>query len=460
MPNALLINPPSVRLVEKRTRKFHRRFPPLSLLITASLLRQKDWNVRLVDINATREFSSDKLRDEARRSDLVVLTTNPYADWQCPSLDIDHILDLARSLPPERLIITGNHGTHFPGGMLRETGAAVVVRNEPEQAALEVGEAWRGGAPIDQIQGISFKNGDGHRHNPPRALVPMDELPAPAYDLVNLNNYYYELLGERFALLESSRGCPYSCNFCNLSMFQNRYRKQSSERFLEQADALIETQGCRSLYVFDLEFAINRKMVEVVSKHFIDRDYVRRFGFRWSCQTRADSVDEDLLKLMKASGCSLIHFGVEAGDEGILKQTNKRIKKDAIRAGIAATKKVGIQTAAFFMFGHPGETRSDYQKTLDFALELDPTYASFHALLPFPGSPLFEQHHGKGPYWDEPLILKRSYFTAAQEAEISQFIKTAYIRFYLRPRIWPGLMQGQWSNYARLAKLFWQQIWQ
>jgi len=460
MPAALLVNPPSRRLVERRTRKFHRRFPPLSLLITAAQLRDSGWSVRVLDLNADPLADTSTLRDLSRVSDLTVLCTNPYADWQCPSLDIDHILELSRDLPKDRLVVTGNHGTHYPAGILRETGAAVVVRNEPELTTFEVAEAWRRSGGLGDISGISFRDGEAIRHNPTRPLTPMKTLPAPAYDLIDLANYHYELLGDRFALLEASRGCPFSCNFCNLSMFQDKYRKQNTEEFLNQADELIEKHGCRSLYIFDLEFAINRKMVEAVSQHFIKKDYKRRYDFRWCCQTRADSVDGPLLAQMKESGCTLIHFGVEAGNEGILRQTNKRIRREQIRAGIEATRNAGIDTAAFFMFGHPGETEANYQETLDFAVSLNPTYASFHMLLPFPGSPLFEQRFGKGPYWDEPLSLKRSYFSPDQEKKISSFIRNAYLRFYMRPRIWPGLLHRHWSDGARITKLFWQQVWQ
>ena len=454
MPKAILINPPSAQLVERRTLKFHRRFPPLSLLVTAGLLRTKGWSVELVDLNTRPRLAGAGLEQAVEDASLVVLTTNPYADWQCPSLDIAHILKLARSLRGQRLVITGNHGTHYPGAMLRETGAAVVVRNEPEQSTVDVAEAWRTSGSIGGIPGISFRDGDRNRHNGPRALVPLESLPSPAYDLVDLGDYYYELLGQRFALLETSRGCPFSCNFCNLSMFQNRYRKSSVERVLAEIDTLVETHGCRSLYIFDLEFAINRRMVKEVCGHLVRRDYKRRFGFRWCCQTRADSVDPDLLQLMKQSGCDLIHFGVEAGEAGVLARTRKRIKLEQIRAGVRATKRAGIRTAAFFMFGHPGEGPSDFQATLDFALELSPTYASFHALAAFPGSPLFEERYGKGPYWEEPLILNRTYFSPEDEAAIARFIRKAYLRFYLRPQIWPGLLEGHWRDCVGQIRLF------
>src|SRR6266540_568678 len=107
------------------------------------------------------------------------------------------------------------------------------------------------------------------------------------------------------------------------------------------------------------------------------------------------------------------------------------------------------------MLGHPGETVSDYRETLNFALEINPTYASFHPLVAFPGSPLYEKQFGKGPYWDEPLVLSRTYRTIGQEMAVAQFVRKSYLRFYLRPWIWPRLMHDQLFNCFRGFRLFW-----
>ncbi|MBF0289013.1 MAG: radical SAM protein [SAR324 cluster bacterium] len=455
MAKALLIAPAAERLVSKNTRKFHRTFPPLSLLIVAALLRQSGWEVALHDLNADPAISPEQVQNDAVHCDLVVLTTNPYADWQCPSLETEHIFEWACLLPSEHLVITGNHGTHYPGSVLKHTGALVVVREEPEWAILEVAESLRKHGDLSQIMGISYRQGEAHHHNPERSLQSMNEFPPPAYDLIDLKNYQYELLGGNFALLESSRGCPYSCNFCNLSMFQNSYRKKEPELFLQELDTLVEVHGCRSLYIFDLEFTISRKMLNAVCEHLIKKDYAKCYGFRWACQTRADSVQENLLPLMKQSGCALIHFGVEAGNAGILRQTNKKITKARIKEGIKATQHAGIAAAAFFIFGHPKETVSHYEETLDFALELSPHFASFHPFLSFPGSPLFIEKYGPGPYWEDPIREEVTFFTPEQEKMTAQFVKKAYRKFYLRPRyIWQLLTQGDWGLYMRQLKLF------
>ena len=460
MPKVLLINPPAEGLVGKNTKKFHRRFPPLELLLTATLLREVGWEAELHDLNADPEKTLDDTLHSSKSADYIVCTTNPYADWQCPSFAISSALNLAKKLPPDKLIVIGNHGSHYPGSLIRSTGAKVVVRNEPEFTILELAKSFKttlAEQDLSTVAGISYRQGAGGSvHNPTRDLGKVDELPFPAYDLVKVENYYYELLGSNFALLEASRGCPFSCNFCNLSMFQNSYRKSSIDRFLDQIDRLVTEHGCRSLYIFDLEFTINKKMVKAVAEHIIKKNYVKDLGFRWACQTRADTIQKgELLVAMRDSGCKLIHFGVEAGNAKILENTNKKIDKENIKIGISATKAVGIKAAAFFIFGHPEETEKNYQETLDFALELSPDYASFHPLLPFPGSPLFEQKFGKSPYWDEDIKLDLTYFTKDQQSVLNKFVRKAYLRFYLRPSyILSQVFHGDFDLYLRQFNLF------
>lgn len=456
MKTVLLIVPASEGLVGKKQKKFHRRFPPLSFLVAAQMLRNAGFNVKLADLNANPDLTAEGVIQEAREAHFVVLTTNPYADWQCPSYAIESVLEFAKRLPGEKLAITGNHGTHYPGSVMQTTGARYIIRNEEEMGILNLALAITDQKPVDEISGISFKKADGsHQHNPVAKLPPMVDLPDPAYDLVRLEDYYYELLGENFALLEASRGCPFSCNFCNLSMFQRKYRKTDADRVKRQIEDLVETKGCKSLYIFDLEFTVNRKMAMELSQFMVEKDYKKKYGFKWACQTRADSVDDELCAVMKQSGCELIHFGVEAGNEMILKETNKKITKDGIRKGIHAARKAGIKTAAFFIFGHPGETVEHYRDTLNFALELNPTYASFHPMLPFPGSPQFEKTFGPGPYWEEPMKVDMTYFTPEQEKVVVGFVRRAYKKFYLRPLyLWGQLVHGDWSLYQRQWRLF------
>lgn len=457
MPSVLFIVPPAHQRIGRQQLKFHRTFPPLSCLLSASLLRTHGWNVDLIDMNARPDISEDEVRSKAAMADVLVYTTNPYADWQCPSFDIEHQLRFAATLPPLKTLITGNHASHFPGDLLKQTNALACVRDEPEFTLLAACTALHQQQTLAEVEGLSWRDGDTIKHNPARAPRPLQELPFPAYDLINLADYHYELLGGHFALLETSRGCPYRCNFCNLSMFQQSYRRDHSDKIIAQVRTLVEQHGCRSLYFFDLEFTLNRKVVQEVCQALIDLDYVTRFGFRWCCQTRADSVTPELLSLMKQAGCSLIHFGVEAGNPQILAATNKKIDQAGIRRGLAAAKAAHISTAAFFIMGHPNETPAHFEETLQFALELNPTFASFHPFLSFPGSPLYTERHGPGPYWDLPLDLTPTFLTPEQATLVEQAVRRAYFKFYLRLGYIAGLLwRGDWTLYRRQFKLFWK----
>lgn len=451
MKSVVFLIPPPAEQVNRKTRKFHRRFPPLSELMSAALFRQNGWQVSLFDLYADDSLDIDSVIKTANQADVAILTTNPYADWQCPSLDLAPVQSFALKLAHPKLILTGNHGTHYPKALLENLRAKAVVRAEPEGTLLATAEGLLLGSDLSKIPNLSFLGPQGVHHNPKGALPPMDELPSPAYELVNLANYHYEILGDRFALLEAARGCPFSCNFCNRSMFENKYRKKSLAKFLAEVDDLVINHRCESLYVFDLEFTINKPLVKGFCEHLIQKNY----KLRWACQTRADSVDAEMLALMKKSGCRLIHFGVESGDEEILKQTNKRIKRDDIREGVRLTQAAGINSAGFFILGHPGETRAHFEKTLQFATELDLTYASFHPLLPFPGSPLFEQRFGAGPYWDAPIPKDLSYFTPSEEAVVLAFVQKAYWKYFLRPKtLWRAVAHGDPKLYLRQFRLF------
>jgi hypothetical protein len=165
-------------------------------------------------------------------------------------------------------------------------------------------------------------------------------------------------------------------------------------------------------------------------------------------------VDAELLKRMKRAGCRLIHFGVESGSQRVLDSTNKKITLEAIRRGIRLTKEAGIETACFFMFGFPGERASEMEETLAFAKELNPTYASFHAVTPYPGTsigqvakPLQNGPDGEmsfPPYCPDhdPLFL-------------DAMVRRAYLSYYLRlSYILSRLKQGDPSSLIRQIRLF------
>lgn len=415
---AIFINPDWGRLISRKGSRFNRKWPPLCLLNCASLLEKHGLEAEIIDLRAEKSGSSAFL-GKISGADRVFVTSSPIDRWQCPNLEINDFFDFLRPLPKENLYIMGAHGTMSPEKVLAATGAKAVIRREPEMTVLELSEA----RPLSGIEGITYMQAGKVVHNPDRQLLDMGELPVPAYHLIDLSRYRYELLGSRLALLETSRGCPHSCSYCYQGMYGWRqYRRKPLEKVLNEIDIIVNTSGPKSLFFIDLEFTLDRSFVQKICSHIIEKGY----RLRWSCQTRADTVDRELLKKMKEAGCRLIHYGVETGSERILASINKKIRLADIREGISATKVSGIETACFFMFGFPGETLSDMEETIKLALELNPTYASFHIASPYPGTALYSA----GNFSE---MFPEAYTHEHSSEVLKGMVRKAFKRFYLRP---------------------------
>lgn len=266
----------------------------------------------------------------------------------------------------------------------------------------------------------------------------------PAFRLLDFGYYRYEILGDRFALLETTRGCHYRCHFCLLKMYGKGYRRKDPDQVVREVTYLVGEAGARTGYFIDLEFTAAREYVWDLCERLI----VAGLPFEWACQTRADYVDGPLLNLMKRAGCRLIHFGVESGSARVLAATNKRITLEQIERGVVEAKQAGIDQVCFFMFGFPGETQEDMDATITFAKRLNPTYASFHAVSPYRGTTLYEMSGS-----DE---LFPEVFSKEHDSDILQgIVNRAFQQFYLRPAVlWSRLCRMDLRLWRRQAALF------
>jgi radical SAM superfamily enzyme YgiQ (UPF0313 family) len=419
----LLINPHWSTLRRQRQGMFRRAWPPLDLALAAQMLEDDGLEVRVVDNNVERH-TPKALGLLAQGYDAVFVTTSPYDRWQCPALDITFFYETLRHLPRERLVVMGAHISERPEIALRETGAAGAILHEPEVAIREVcRQGLRPGQP-----GVACLTGDELEVGPASTPLDLESAPFPAFHRLPMDRYHYELMGRAFTLLEASRGCPYRCSFCYLGMYGARFRQKSVDRFFEEIQWAVTRHGRRNIYFMDLEFALNRRFVWALCERIL----ARGLQVRWCCQTRVTDVDDELVALMKRAGCRLIHFGVESGSVRVLRETGKGITLDEARRAIAVTRRQGVASAVFLNLGFPGETREEIRATRDFAVELDPSYASFHLVIPFPGTPLARQR-------PMPSLAPAQYpqSTAGSEAQfrsLKRDLRLCYAKFYLRPR--------------------------
>ncbi|MFH1090945.1 MAG: radical SAM protein [Pseudomonadota bacterium] len=422
-------------------RRYQRAWPPLDLLTAAALLRRHGHEPSLVDLRAAR-ISPAELQAQAAEADLILLQTTPIDRWQCPDLNWEALLGLALRLPEEKTVIAGAHGTLRPDLILKTTGALALIRGQPEGPLLSL---VRAGLDPRGLSGFSYMDKSRPVHEPDQRPIPLDALPPPAYDLVDLDRYGYELLGPRLALLETSRGCPFSCSFCLKAMYGPDVTFKTTTQVVEEVRSVVG-RGARSIYFIDLEFSLRRPETMVLCHEMMKLG----LSFKWCCQTRVDAVDPELLTAMRKAGCRLIHFGLETGAEHLLEAVNKKASLQQARQAIEWCRRLEIQTACFFLFGLPGENRADRRRTMALARELTPTYASFHAAAPYPGTALNSLARGNEAY---PACLAEHDLD-----ELASEIRRAYLSFYLRPsyilsRLKEEKLKDLWPKLLLLYKL-------
>ena len=201
--------------------------------------------------------------------------------------------------------------------------------------------------------------------------------------------------------------------------------------------------GIREIWVLDENFTVNRGRVLALSEEILRR------GLRipWSIKSRVDLVDAELLRALRRAGCYSIHFGVESGDEHMLRVIQKDITREQVRRAFRLSREAGLEVTAAFMLGFPGETREQIERTVDFALELEPNFAQFSIAIPLPGTELYRLGLERGlfarDHWREfarnpvPDFRPPGWHEIFSRPELDSLLELAYRKFYLRPRyVW------------------------
>jgi radical SAM superfamily enzyme YgiQ (UPF0313 family) len=422
---------------------YNRRWPPLELLNCAAILEADGHQVRIVDAQA-EGLPPEQVAARVASAEMAVLTSSALDRWQCPSFQLQPVTQLVEKLRGrvEKLFLTGFHGTVRPEAMLEMTGVDAIIRGEPEQTVREIAA----GRPRRETPGLTFVRDGRLVSTSDRAALDMTSLPVPAFHLLDLKHYQYEILGPRFMVLEGARGCPYPCTFCSRVIQGKRIRRKTVEQLGREVEVAVGEFGVRNVYFIDLEFTASPELAEGICRYILERS----ISVRWCCQTRADQVDEPLLRLMRQAGCRLIHFGIETGSPRIAEQIRKNISPEQQRSALEMARRLGMETLCFFLLGHPGETAQQMQQTIDLARRLNPTYASFHRVSPYEGAPLYEQSAGDS---DELFPV----FAGSQEEQrkVDRLVRQAVWSYYVRPRyIFSRLFRASPISLWRQLRLF------
>jgi len=409
------------------------QWPPLSLATAAALLRQEGHRVTLRDYPAAAR-GVGALAEEIRR------LRPAFAIWSTGSPTISSDIALARVVreqaPDCVTAVIGTHVTVRPEAALAEASLDVVVRGEPEGTLRRL---CRGG-PYREVLGISWRDhGGAVRHNPDAPWLEPGEIPAPAWDGLDLGAYRLPLQGRRFLMVAPVRGCPWGCSFCTAPLYYGRrLRHRPVARVVDEMAENADRFGIREFLFWADTFTADRLYVQALCRAILERG----LKISWSCNSRVDTIDEETLRLMKKAGLWMISFGLESGSDAVLAASGKGITAAQSCAAVSLAHRLGIRVAGHFIFGLPGETEETMAGTLAMALGMPLDVAQFYAAAPFPGTGLHDEalrrgwliREGKGGF--EPAFSQGQAvmeLPGLPPGRVDAFRRRAYRRFYLRP---------------------------
>ncbi len=435
-------------------------WPPISLTESAAVLRQRGHEVQVNDCSV-EGVDKQKLKEVVREfsPDLVVMNSTT------PSLNFDMTIPslIKEEFPDVKIAAFGIHVGSLPDESFAMNDALdFIVRGEPEMTIADLADNLSSGGDLTKVPGLSSRVNGSIVHAEDREFIPdINELPYPAWDLVNLDNYTLPFSGNRFLMVTTARGCPYKCTYCVApSYYGRKIRMRKVDSIVEELEFLRSKYGVEDFFFWSESFTIIKKAIKDLCREIIRRD----LKIRWVCNSRVDNVDLELLELMKKAGCWMISYGVESGDQQILDSIKKDITIDKIRESIKLTRQVGFQIAGHFVLGLPGETKATLRKTYDFACNLDLDYAQFYCASPWPGSEFYKTAKSEGwlasDNWDDyeqdKSVLN---YPGLSAEEITKFRDWASIHFYMRTKIvWRTLTRikspGEFINFIKMLRAF------
>lgn len=325
-----------------------------------------------------------------------------------------------------------------------------------------------------EVKSVSYKTSDGQLHRNPDGpvIADLDSLPWPAYHLFKMNRYTNlqpatdAVPGERSFSILTSRGCPYRCTFCSQSIMPIKWRARSPENVIEEWRHLVRDLGALEIGVLDDSANIRKNRLHQLADLLIT-ERLNHVPWIFVNGIRANLADYDLLVKLKKAGLKRTAFGVETGDEQMIIKIDKHVDHDTIRQAFKNAKAAGIETIGFFIIGLPGDTRETMEKTIDFAIELDPMIANFSMMTPYPGTIVYEQVKKHGRFlvqdWEDYVFFdqKARYEMGELTAELmEEMYRKAYRQFYWRPKYILRAMSRKdfWLKFGRNARIAWRTI--
>lgn len=365
-------------------------YPPLGILYISAYLEQHGFAAHVFDST----FSNfEKLRQYLleQKPDLIGIYTNLMTKLNV--LKIIRFIKDEPSLQHVRIILGGpevrNHKDHF-----LQYGADVIVFGEGEETMLDLVQAYakETNPDLHGIAGTAFMNDAGQVVvNAERTLIrDVNQLPFPARDKIDLQQYFNvwkQKHGVSMLNLSTMRGCPYSCKWCSRAVYGSSYRRRNPGLVVDEIQWLKDHFQFDMIWFVDDVFTINPKWL----REFAAEMQQRKLNVSYEIITRADRLNEEMILLLKQSGCFRVWIGAESGSQKIIDAMDRRVKVEQVRSMIQMVKSYGMEAGTFIMLGYPGEDEKDIEETLYHLKYADPSQYTVTVAYPIKGTPLYNE---------------------------------------------------------------------
>jgi radical SAM superfamily enzyme YgiQ (UPF0313 family) len=399
----VLVNPPSETDTQRSRYITHllNTLPQLGIAYLAASMRKRGFSARVLDAQALGLSHSETINTILSWSPDMVGCTG-YTS----SIESAHRISEAikKTTPETTTVVGGPHVTAVPKMTLsRYPLFDFGLQGEGEITLPELAAALRNGASPAGIPGLVYREGDRIVVNErPPLISNLDTLPPPAFDLfVGFpKSYRPPVLHSprgRGATLVTSRGCPFSCIFCDRSLFGEKYRTHSVDYIIEMISRLKRDYNIKHIIFYDDNFTARKKHL----RNLLEKIMGLPFPITWNCDARADQVDTELLADMKRAGAWMINYGVETANEELLKFLNKSLSLDRVVEAVHLTKEAGIRVKGLFMIGIPGETEKTIANTKAFLSRLPFDFINISKFTPYPGCEIYRNIQKYGEFEEE-----------------------------------------------------------
>ena len=373
---------------DEKEKQIMKPYPPLGILYISAYLEQHNYDNDVFD-STFNSFIKWQEQVINTKPDIIAIYTNLMT-----KLNVLRMIKFVRSqkeLSHTKIVLGGPEVKNHIDNFLKY-GADIIVFGEGEETMLELVKHFHftPNNDLTQINGIAYLK-EKTKKNPDRALrKDINELPFPNRKKIDLNSYFEvwkDRHGHSVISLSTMRGCPYTCKWCSRAVYGGTYRRRSAVKVVDEIQSLQKNYNFDMIWFVDDVFTINHKWL----KEFVSELEKRKVKITYEIITRADRMNEDIIQLLKKSGCFRIWIGAESGSQRVIDAMDRRVDVNQVREMIRLTQKHGIQAGTFIMVGYPGETYEDIKETIHHLKVSNPEIYTITVAYPIKGTPLYAE---------------------------------------------------------------------